>query len=189
MSDKPDEFEALMRRVREGCPHAAREAVERFSPHVRRVVRRKLDPRLRDQFDSVDFMQSVWVEFFDSPARDKPFTSPARFIGFLARLARCKVINAYRRQFGAAKRGPQRADVPVEGPEMARDHRGHTPSQVVMAREQWEHLLASQPPQFRVMLELLRQGHTHDEIAARLGLNPKSVQRFLRRLTHNVGEP
>src|SRR5262249_27429450 len=58
---------------------------------------------------------------------------------------------------------------------------GPSPSQVAMANERWERLVAGQPPHLRQFLDLLRQGHTQREAADRLGLHPKCVQRLLRR--------
>jgi RNA polymerase sigma-70 factor (ECF subfamily) len=57
-----------------------------------------------------------------------------------------------------------------------------TPSQVAIANERWELFLKDQPAHYRQVLELLRQGHTHQEIATRLGLNEKTVRRLVRKL-------
>jgi DNA-binding NarL/FixJ family response regulator len=52
-----------------------------------------------------------------------------------------------------------------------------------MAEERWDRLLDGQPPQDRRILELLRQGHTHAEIAQQVGVSEKRVQRLLRKLS------
>lgn len=54
-----DDFFYLIGRVREGSEDAAWQLVERYGGHIRRTVRRALDPRLRSKFDSLDFVQSV----------------------------------------------------------------------------------------------------------------------------------
>jgi RNA polymerase sigma factor (sigma-70 family) len=183
------DFDSLMRRVRDGCPEAVAEAVARFSPHIRRVVRCRLSPRLRERFDSQDFMQSVWANFFRTPDRAAAFATPDDLTKFLARMARCKVVNAARRDFKTDKRdrgrevqGGDDRDVPLVGHEP-------TPSQVVIAAERWERMLAGQPEHYRRALILLRQGYTHHEIALRIGVNPKALKRFLRRLLNHVGQP
>ena len=51
-----------------------------------------------------------------------------------------------------------------------------------MANEQWENLLRGLPPEYQRMLELLRQGYTHEEIAENLGIYTKVIQRFLEKL-------
>ena len=65
--------------------------------------------------------------------------------------------------------------------------RNATPSQVAVANEEWERLLEGQPAHYRLALELLRRGHTHAETAARLGLNPKQIQRLVQKLNRDPG--
>ena len=69
------EFALLMQSVREGSQEAARTLFERYGPHIRRVVRRKLHQKLRPQFDSVDFVQDVWASFFAQQGRQASFES------------------------------------------------------------------------------------------------------------------
>ena len=64
LNDHPDNFVALMRRVREGSEAAAWELVDKYGGHLRRAVRRVLNPMLRSKFDSLDFVQLVWDSFF-----------------------------------------------------------------------------------------------------------------------------
>jgi RNA polymerase sigma-70 factor (ECF subfamily) len=192
MAEPAGEFEALMVRVRAGCPEAAREVFDRYSDQVRVVVRHRLPPPLRAQYDSVDFVQSVWASFFDEPARQYTFATPEALVKFLARVAHNKVVDQVRQRLGTQKRDLSRerslddagghrrplADkLPVRGP---------TPSQVAIASELEEHLLAGQPPELRRALEMLRQGHDRREVAAVLGLHPKLLQRVLRELRRKV---
>ena len=48
-----------MERVRSGSEEAAREMFDRYSGHIALVVRRRLDQRMRSQYDSLDFLQAV----------------------------------------------------------------------------------------------------------------------------------
>src|SRR5262245_26982587 len=91
------EFADLLRRVKAGSSDAAWELIDRYGSHVQRVVRRLLNRRLRPQFDSVDFVQAVWASFFNDPAQIHSFKSPDSIIGYLARMARNKVIEENRR--------------------------------------------------------------------------------------------
>jgi RNA polymerase sigma factor (sigma-70 family) len=189
MSDDTTEFSRLMERVRNGCPEAARALFERYGGHVRRVVRRKLHQRLRPQFDSTDFTQAVWASFFATPAERFAFDTADALISFLAAMAFNKVAEAYRNRVRAAKRDTRREQplVTAEGDsaDSPRDPRQPTPSQVAVANEEWERLIRGQPAQYRLALELLRRGHTHAEAAARVGLNPKAIQRLLQKLNHH----
>jgi RNA polymerase sigma-70 factor (ECF subfamily) len=197
-----EEFEELMRRVRAGCSEAARTLFDRYSSHIHLIVRRHLDRRLRTQYDSVDIVQSVWASFFRTPPDHCTFDSPDAFVGFMARVAYNKVVETYRQRFRTAKRDARR-EVPLEevcpegGPEPA-PARGAalpgrtpqpSPSQVVMAEERWERLLRGQPQKYRRILELLRQGYSQQEAADRLGLNPRLIQRVLRKLQEIADRP
>lgn len=193
MGDARDEFEAMMRRVRSGCPDAAREVFDRYNSHVRRVVRRHLARRLRRQYDSLDFLQAVWASFFTTPADRYTFEQPDDLVNFLARIAANKVIEEFRRQVLTLKNDIGR-NVPIvqvpaseiaAGPAaVAAEPAGRepSPSQLAIAEERWEHLLRDQPPGYRRVLELLREGHTFREIAERTGCHPKVIQRLLRKL-------
>jgi RNA polymerase sigma factor (sigma-70 family) len=189
MNDGPTEFSRLMESVRSGCPEAARALFERYGSHVRRVVRRKLHQRLRALYDSTDFTQAVWGSFFTTPAERFGFDTPEALVSFLAGMAFRKVAEAYRKRVGTKKRDTRR-ERPLltadgDAGKTPRDPRQPTPSQVAVANEEWERLLKGQPAQYRLVLEMLRRGHTHAEAAARVGLNPKSIQRLLQKLNHD----
>jgi RNA polymerase sigma-70 factor (ECF subfamily) len=183
------DFAGLMERVRAGCPRAAREVVDRYGDHLRRIVRRRLNQRLRTQYDSLDFLQDVWASVFTGPARWRSFATPADLLRFLARLASNKVVEAARRRLKTQKHDLKRerslehavGDAASAAP-IDPAARQPTPSQVVMAAERWEGLLRGQPARYRHALELLRQGHTHTEVAEQLGFHPKLIQRLLRKL-------
>jgi RNA polymerase sigma-70 factor (ECF subfamily) len=182
MTAPADEFDQLMQRVRAGCPQAAREVFERYSAPVRRVVRHCLHPRVRPQYDSLDAMQSVWASFFQVPAQRWTFRTPHELISFLSRVARRKVIDAFRRRL--------LADRPVVGPAAQPGVvRPPTPSQVAIAHEHWERMLEGQPPEVCRALEMLRHGHTHKEVADCLGVTPKMIQRLLQSLRCKLGLP
>jgi RNA polymerase sigma-70 factor (ECF subfamily) len=178
-----EEFTVLMQRVHEGSPEAARVLFDRYGPHIRRVVRRRLDKKLRSRFDSIDFVQDVWTSFFAGPSR-RAFDRPQALVAYLARMARNKVVEALRHRT-AEKRAADRehsldsVTVVRGGGLVARQD---TPSHAAGIKEQWEHLLRGQPPHYQRILDLLRQGHSHGEIAAELGLSEKTVQRLIRRL-------
>lgn len=185
----PDpQFEDLLRRVRSGCSDAACELFERYHDVIRNVVRQRLHRRLRSQFDSLDFVQSAWASFIQVPLDRYQFDSPQQLVGFLSRIAYSKIIDAFRQKVHAAKYGSGRERLVPPGPAEAPDQldvanpRQPTPSQVAIADEHWERLMEGQPPQVCQVLEMLRDGHTHHEIAERLQLHPKMIQRLLGKL-------
>jgi RNA polymerase sigma factor (sigma-70 family) len=184
------EFALLMQSVREGSQDAARTLFERYGPHIRRVVRRKLHQKLRAQFDSVDFVQDVWASFFAQQGRQASFESPEALIGFLSNMAYHKVIDAFRHNVQTKKRDVDR-DTPLDKVVNTQDGRlagrQPTPSQVAVAKEQWDQLLDRVPEHYRPILTLLREGNTREEIARKLGINEKTVHRVLRRIAPESG--
>src|SRR5438067_8349510 len=97
MGKDPNEFFALMERLREGSEDAARTLIERYGRHLLYVIRRNLDERLRAKFDSLDFMQDVWASFFVRPPPSQIFATEEAFFRFLLAMARNKVHEAVRR--------------------------------------------------------------------------------------------
>ncbi len=193
MAEPVNEFEALMERVRAGCQDAARQVYDQYSDKVRLVVRHALHQRMRSQFDSFDFVQSVWASFFDVPAREYTFETPDALIKFLARTAHNKVVDQARKGLGTQKRDltreqsldARRGENTALGEQL--HVRGPSPSQLAIASELREHLLEGQPPEFQRALEMLRRGHDKGEIAAVLGMHPKLLQRVLQELRRKVG--
>lgn len=184
------DFSLLWGRVQSGCPQAAQELYDRYSPHIRRVVRRQLHQRMRAQFDSADFLQSVWASFFKGVPERYHFDGPDALVGFLCRVASNKVTETFRQRMQAEKYNLNRERSLEQLAEERLVHptsRLPSPSQVASANERWERMMAGQPERHRTILEMLRQGHTHQEIADNLGLHPKVVQRFLRKLS-DTGE-
>lgn len=192
-SSQQDEFLALMDRVRAGCPDAARELYDLYSDHIRRVVRRRLPQRLRSQYDSIDFLQDVWTSFFRTPPEDCAFSDPVALVTFLARMAQHKVAGECRRRLLCRKYNLNR-EQSLQGDRRDEEqrsqdppHRAPTPSQVAIAKEHWEQLVDGQPDPYRLMLEMLRQGHDRTEIAEKTGLHPKMIQRLLRKMAQQRG--
>jgi RNA polymerase sigma-70 factor (ECF subfamily) len=183
MAEPNEDFRGLMDRVRSGSEEAAREMFDRYSGHIARVVRRRLSQQMRSQYDSVDFLQAVWASFFALPANRFEFTRTEELLGFLSRMACNKVIDAVRRR-GTQKEGAGR-EQPVAGgapnPDEMPLHQP-TPSQEVIAEERWQRLLEGEEAPKRQVLEMLRLGHSYGSISRATGLDPKTIQRFLRRL-------
>src|SRR5271168_3133034 len=103
------ELSDFLKRIQAGDEGAARELLQRFEAEVRLVVRRQLPRLLRSRFDSLDFLQSVWGSFFRR-IRTGPteFEDSRHLVAFLARAAKNKVIDEYRRA------GSRKADMSRE---------------------------------------------------------------------------
>lgn len=179
-----DEFLGLMRRVQDGSEEAAWELVERYGDAIRRAVRRALNARLRPKFDSLDFVQIVWLSFFrrgDNPLR---FARPEELAAFLAKMASNKVGLEVRRRMFTEKYNVNR-EFSLEqsaAEEVTASDRQPVPIDVAIAREQWERIVAGHPPGHRKIIQLRLQGLTNQEIADRLHVAQSTVRRFLKKL-------
>src|SRR6516225_6392439 len=149
------ELSDFLRRIQSGDEAAARELLSRFEAEVRLVVRRQLPRLLRSRFDSLDFLQSVWGSFFRR-VRTGPadFEDSRHLVAFLARAAKNKVIDEYRR--AASQKQDMHREEPIwaDGDRM-RDLAADidSPSEVAQANEELGRLRALLTEDRRAILE------------------------------------
>jgi RNA polymerase sigma factor (sigma-70 family) len=165
---------------------ATAELVRRYLPHVRAAVRRRLATSMRIRFDSQDFAQDVWLSFFRAALDREDLRDEGGLVAYLSEMARLKVAEEYRHQT-TQKVGLTRAVSFSE----TNDPTGRepTPSETVLADDEWERLTAGLPDRERRMLQMLRDGHTHADTAATFQLSEKTVQRLVRRLLSRGAAP
>ncbi len=181
--DKASEFEQLIAQVQAGSEQAAYQLVSAYHRLVSRVVRRRLPGTLRRVFDSHDIVQVAWASVFRHRSRLDRFKTPEQFEAFLAAVAANKVALEMRRQFGQQKRNMNR-DRPLDSAALVQGGQAATPSQVAMAREEFDQLLDKQPTRYREILRLRSEGYSSREIARRTGLHEGNVRRVIRRIVH-----
>ena len=184
MFSQEQEFQTLLVEIQQGSEEAARRFLDVYGEHILRVIRSRLHRKLRPKFDSDDFLQDVLVSFFHDPPPPGAFQESKAFFKYLTRMAQNKVIDQVRGGL-AQKRDFQRENslqgsarveaLGVVGPDP-------TPSEQAVANEKWVNLVKDQPPKLQRALELLRQGHSHVEIARELDMNVKMVQRLVQKL-------
>jgi RNA polymerase sigma factor (sigma-70 family) len=190
MSDEDREFQLLMERLRNEDPAAYDTLYSRYGDAIRMAVRGRLHERLRAEFDSLDFAQAVWASFLALPKEDYTFSNPGSLGRFLTQIARHKVIEVFRQRFRT-----QRRDVTRERQLLPRQGGGEapvpgktpTPSQDAIARERWDDMTRSLPAGQQAILQRLRDGYTHAEVAALLNVSVRSVERVVRRLKDVCG--
>jgi RNA polymerase sigma-70 factor (ECF subfamily) len=178
----------FLQRIQSGDDSAARELLQRYEPEVRLVVRRQLPRLLRSRFDSLDFLQSVWGSFFRR-MRDTPteFEDSRHLVAFLARAAKNKVIDEYRRAASLKQ------DMHREEPLWADGRRPRevadpidSPSELAQAREVFGRLRESLPEERRMILELKAEGLSSRDIGEQLGISERTVQRVLEDLRRRM---
>jgi RNA polymerase sigma factor (sigma-70 family) len=183
VAEVEQDFQLLIQRMRDGSEEAARELYVRYGGHIRRIVRRTPNKKLRSTSDSSAFVQAVWATFFadqHSPQLD----NPEAFKAFLGQVARNKVVEVFRQRHtekynidrehsldGSA--ACQATRVPAPQP---------TPSQVAVAKERWNEMVNQLPAHQQGILDLARQGDNYKEIAAKLGVNERTVRRVISKL-------
>lgn len=178
------DFETLMREVRNGSDTAAWDLVERYGPYVLRAVRRNIRHEIRAKFDSQDFAQAVWTSFFDRSQQMKKVERPEQLVRLLATMARNKVIDEGRKRDTkryCVKNETSMTEIVGETNQGFKS-KDPTPSQLAIAREQWDQIIDGQPSHYQQIAELKVLGETNTAIAQQLGINEKTVRRVLKEL-------
>lgn len=186
-----DSFRDLVRRARNGDPAAARELVEQYAPHIRRVVRVRLtDASLRRVMDSMDVCQSVLANFFVRMSVGQfDLNDPQDLVRLLVRMTQNKVLDHVRRQ--QADRRDRRREVGggevLEGLPDART----SPGEVAANRELLDLVHKRLTTEERYLAEQRAQGREWADLGRELGKTPESLRkqysRALDRITQELG--
>jgi RNA polymerase sigma factor (sigma-70 family) len=177
-------LEILLDRLAQGDDGAAERVFTFYEPYLRLMVRRQLSPELRPKFDSVDIVQSVWVDLVDEFRKPgRRFADANHLRAFLLRVTRNRFIDRLRRHRLALQ-----AEQPLEKIEQEQMPVSPQPQpgEDAQAGELWEQLLTLCPPQHHAVLLLKKQGYGLEEIASRTDLHPSSVRRILYDLARRL---
>jgi RNA polymerase sigma-70 factor (ECF subfamily) len=178
-ADGADESSGLLRRALGGDAAASDELFGRHRPELRRTVARRLGPALRHRLDPSDVVQEAQVEAIERLG-EYAGRRPMPFRSWLLRTALQRVAKL-RRHASAARRdlGRERPLDPPSGPAHAAS--GPTPSQQAAARDAAGRLhavLGRLPEPDRAILVLRTfEGLSHEEAAARLGIEPAAARK------------
>jgi RNA polymerase sigma factor (sigma-70 family) len=178
-------FADLLQRARSGDGAAISALLGRFEPEVRTMVRVRLPRSMRNQFDSMDFVQAVWTSVFATKGDDVgSFADAHHFRGYLAGVTRNKVFEEHRRLTRTRKYDLAREErlyvrkgereIPIDIP--ANDP---SASETLQARDRLGQLIEGRTTEETQIVELRRQGLTFEEIAEQLGINERSGRRVI----------
>jgi RNA polymerase sigma-70 factor (ECF subfamily) len=190
MPQEDDQFHELMRKAMAGSDAAARELFAKYELVLLQAIRRKLNKKVRSKFDSQDFAQDVWASFFTEPAEKRVFEKPENLLAFLTALAKNKVAEAMRQRLTIQKYDVRRERSLDDSRIMLKEQlvaRQPTASYVAMTKEEWNTFLSKQPLVYRRIFILLRDGHTHEQIATELGINVRTIGRVVAKATNEPG--
>jgi RNA polymerase sigma factor (sigma-70 family) len=182
MSD--DHLDRLVERLNDGDVEAAERAFLAYEPYLRMAVRRRLNGRLRAKLDSMDVVQSAWVDvlkvFRETGWR---FADRSHLRAFLLRVVYCRLVDRQRQHHQAVER--ERSLVELDVADMPRST-SPRPSEVAEGQEMWERLLNACAPRHQEIVRLRRQGLRLAEIAEQTGLHEGSIRRILYDLARKL---
>lgn len=184
MSNENSDFRKVLESVCAGSEDAALELIDTYGPHIQRVIRRRLNQRMRSKFDSLDFVQMVWASIFTEREKLANFTEPTDLIRYLATLAQRKLVQESRRRLQHQKHnvGRERALIAGSEDESTYVRKSNTPSQIVMAKDRLEVMMRERSDRDRQVVELRLQGLTYVEIAERLSIHERTAREVIEKL-------
>jgi RNA polymerase sigma factor (sigma-70 family) len=175
------ELSEVLDRVGQGDQEAATWIVRQYTGCIRQVVDRTLKHCLRRQFDVVDLVQDVFLRFFTDHVHRYVFPTATHLRAFLRRAAHNLVVDATRGALAARKHNCN-DQLPLDSPDVPEAALvSNVPSaqRVVLAREQWEQLLADLPDNnARAAFRLYAEGHSYEEIGQVMGGSDRTVRRL-----------
>jgi RNA polymerase sigma factor (sigma-70 family) len=180
----PETGDNLLEQLWQGNAEVLGELFAVYESYLRAIVRSQLSDHLRAKFDSVDVVQSVWVQLLRRMGRDGCRVNDKNHLrALLVTIARRRLVSRARQSWWLND-----ADLPLddEGWESIFDSRQAKPSETAQANDLWAKMLDLTPPDHHEVLILKREGLPLQEIAARTGLHEGSVRRILRRLSREL---
>jgi DNA-directed RNA polymerase specialized sigma24 family protein len=185
------EFQDLLRRLRQGDEEAAARLVREFEPEIRRLYRVQFqDARLRRVFDSADILQSVLANFFLQAAGGRlEVRHPAELLKLLRKMVHNKYLDkvAYQR---AGRRDVRRLEASLDALHAVADG-GASPSELVADLEVLELVVSRLTPEERWLVEQRVRGRPWEELAAERGAGAEALRkqhaRALERVRRELG--
>ncbi len=181
----------LVALAKEGDESALNQLCSIYSERVRRIIRLRMDRKLRPKLDSVDIVQDALILALGG-LQDFTYRNEGDFLRWLSRIAENKLRDIFDK-FHADKRDVHK-EIPfkkegrsTEGGSVgaAGPMRTTTPSVIACRKEALDRLeqaLDTLKPEYKQVVVLKRiEGLSHAEIAEKLGKNPGAVRMLLAR--------
>ncbi|MEO1498000.1 MAG: sigma-70 family RNA polymerase sigma factor [Planctomycetota bacterium] len=195
-------FRELMQDLASGSDDAAWTIVERYTPHILRVIRASLPKAIRSKVDSTDLANTLLGSLLLKRSRLRRLEDPAQLIALLTKAARNRVIDEHRKytQTAARSLGSEEARLDDVHPESATAKRAiagdgrlggreQTPSQIAIGREKWASLVSDLNPREREVIKLRIGGSTYAEIAGKLkGTSDRTARRIVANIVRRLEE-
>ncbi len=184
MAEQPDDRK-LVEQCRAGDQNAARLLFEHYVNRLLPLARIRLSQRLASRVDPEDIVQSVFRTFFKRlKAGEFQIEEQDDLCKLLVRITVHKALRqvayhkAVKRDYSKEKRQNDETQdqlVQLLG-------REPSPEVEVAFLNQLEHFLDRLQPMERDILEMRMQGHSNEEIAAKLGIYDRKIRRVIERV-------
>jgi len=181
----------LVTLAKEGDQAAFSQLCSVYGERVRRMIRLRLDPKLRPKLDSVDVVQDALMLALDG-LKDFTYRSEGDFLRWLSKIAENK-LRDIQDHFHADKRNVHR-EIPFKqeggstkgGCIGAAGPIGNTTPSVILCKKEaldrLEKALDDLKPEYKEVIVLKKiEGLSHAEVAERLGRNVGAVRTLLVR--------
>lgn len=185
----------LIERIRNGSRQemddAAKALWDRYFPELLRVATQKLSPKVQARVDGEDVAAAACRTFFLRQAKGKyDLANRDELWALLLTITWNKARKAARSATAAMRDVNREQSAPAEeaGDDGSNwltrnvDPSQPTPDDVVAAVEECEHLLGMLDKEHREVAELKLIGHTHEEIAEKLGCVVRTIERRVDRI-------
>jgi RNA polymerase sigma factor (sigma-70 family) len=180
----PETGDKLLEQLWEGNIEVLGDLFAVYESYLRAIVRSQLSNQLRSKFDSVDVVQSVWVQLLRQLGQDGCRVNDKNHLrALLVTIARRRLVTRARQCWWLNDSSSPLDD---EGWESLFDSRQDMPSETAQANDLWAKMLELTSPDHHKVLILKREGVPLQEIAERTGLHEGSVRRILRRLSREL---
>jgi RNA polymerase sigma-70 factor (ECF subfamily) len=188
MARSPDDFSALLDRVRLGDELALAELVRRYERDVHIAARVLLGRAMRASLDSVDLVQSVYRTLIEGLRENKlAITNSQQLVGLAVTLVRRKIAHHWRK---LQRQQPLDAEAVETGNLDAVATRavraGPDPAEQAAYDDALEHLYSKIDDADRRVVHLRLAGCSTAEVARRLGLDADVLRVRLSRLRRRL---
>lgn len=179
-------FRKLVCQIEDGSEEAIWRLVEDLSPHVYRVVKRRMSGSLARRIGASDVVQATWASFLIRERNLAKFQTEDELRAYIVGIAMNKLRMSARAHLRTEARDCRREvsiEVNADRLPVATEP---SPSEVIGFRENWKLFMEQQPEHYQQIARLRIEGCTLGEIAQRLRINERTVRRVLSKLADTL---
>jgi DNA-directed RNA polymerase specialized sigma24 family protein len=186
----------LFRRAQSGSAPECRALYHRCRKPLLAVIRQVIRPRLRQLYDSDDFLSETFLQIFTTYFNDEILSSPEALWSYFKRIAENKVRDANRKYLLSLRHDVSRnislENLAPEQRDQCLSTRTYSPEECLLLKELVEdrlaHLVRGLPLLMRAIVQLVLAGVPAPDIAAVLKLETRHVYRAMDWVKKSIRE-